>query len=327
MIDKIGQLFITGFEGETPSEDFLKFFTSEKIGGLVLFEEQCNPHSRAENTIRKLSINSEILPIVAVDQEGGRICRFKGAPAEFGDASEYGKNNNLELYSEQFSRATYYLQSLGINLLFGPVADLQLGHDNICLEGRTFGSNPARVIPFIERTIKIAHKVGLLTCVKHFPGFGAASVDPHKELSRAGYNYQTFINREALTFQAALEFGSDMVMTTHLLVPDIDSKPATISKVVVEILLRGTLAFDGLVITDDLTMLGAGRLGGYGERALRAFKAGHDLLLFGRDYRAAGEALEYFRKAYEKGQVNEERLRTSLERVSGIKSKLAVSAL
>jgi len=327
MDDKLGQLFITGFEGETPSDDFRKFFISESIGGLILFEEQCNPHNRAEGTIRKLGAESEIHPMFAVDQEGGRVCRFKGAPADYGAASDYGKTGDLNLFIEQFNRAAHYIHSLGINLILGPVADLHLDDNNTCLEGRTFGTNPARIIPFIESSIKISHKAGLLTCVKHFPGFGAAKIDPHKSLSRASYNYQTFINREALTFQAALEFDSDMVMTTHLVVPGIDANPATVSKVVVDILLRDTLNFDGIAITDDLTMLGAEVMGSVGERTLKAFNAGHDLLLFGRDYRMAHEALEYFRKAYNKGLIDEDRLKTSLERVSGIKSKLAVSAL
>ena len=327
MIDRIGQLFITGFEGETPSEDYLAFVERQNPGGVILFEENCNPHSRAEKSVQTISARNQTPPFVAVDQEGGRVCRFRGMPAEYGAASEYAEKGKIELYDEQFSRAAYYLRSNGINLLLGPVADLYLNDDNQCLKGRTFGSQSSRAIPFIERTIKIAHKAGLLTCAKHFPGLGAARSDPHEELVSADFTFQTFLNRESFTFQAAVRSGSDMIMTTHLLLPNLDKYPATISQVVVEKLLRDTLSFDGIVITDDLLMKGADRFGNYGERAFKAFHAGHDILLFGRNYRAAEEAILYFQQAYEKGLLDSDRLRTSLNRISGIKSKLAVSVV
>jgi len=327
MIDRIGQLFITGYEGETPSEDYLAFLERQNPGGIILFEENCNPHSRAESSLQKISARTNVPPFIAVDQEGGRVCRFRGVPAEYGAPSDYAEHDKIDLYAEHFSRSAYYLRSLGINLLLGPVADLNLNRDNQCLQGRTFGSQSSRVIPFIERTIKIAHKAGLLTCTKHFPGLGAAKLDPHEELVSADYTYQTFLNRESFTFQAAVRSGSDMIMTTHLLLPSLDNYPATISQVVVEKLLRETLAFDGIVITDDLLMKGADRFGNHGERAFKAFHAGHDILLFGRNYRAADEAIQYFKQAYRKGLLDSDRLRSSLNRISGIKSKLTASVV
>lgn len=326
MLERIGQLFFTGFDSSTPSKEFLEFVARENVGGVIFFEENCNPHSLAEETIRTIQ-SAVATPFIGVDQEGGRVCRFRGAPAEYGSAADYGKNKNLEIFEEHFSRAAYYLHSLGVNLLFGPVADLQLNADNKCLEGRSFGKNPARVIAFIEKAIRIANKAGLLSCLKHFPGLGAARTDPHSQTATADYDFQTFINREALTFKAGISAGADMVMTTHLILPEIDSHPATASDSVIRVLLRETLGFDGIVITDDLLMQGADNLGSYGERALKAFNAGHDLLLFGRNFGAAREALGYFKEAYRRGLIDEERLETSLDRISGIKSKLTVPVI
>ncbi len=338
MIEKLGQLFITGFDGAEPSDEFLEFITTENIGGVILFEENCNPHSLAEDNIRKIfsaapakagsGLLTEKTPLfIGVDQEGGRVCRFRGAPAEFGSPADYGSNNDIELFVEQYSRAAHYLVSMGVNLTFGPVADLWINPNNACLEGRTFGSSPARVIPFIERAVKISGKAGLISCLKHFPGFGAAQNDPHKMLAIADYSFETFVNREAITFKAGIGAGADMIMTTHLTVPPIDDLPATISYTILQNLLRDTLNFDGIAITDDLLMAGAAQFGNHGERALKAFLAGHDILLFGRDYRATKSALEHFKKAYSDGIIRDDRLETSIDRISGIKSKLTVPAI
>ena len=259
----------------------------------------------------------------AVDQEGGRVCRLKGAPAEYWSARKYGEKGDLELFEEHFIRSAYYLSSLGFNLMLAPVADLALNPDNSCLEDRMFGRSASQVIPFIEKSVKICKKAGILSCLKHFPGLGAAADDPHIEMAVADYDLQTFLNREALTFKAGIDAGTDMVMTTHMILPKIDDKPATTSNIVVKQFLRNRLGFDGIVITDDLLMNGSRRLGGYGEKSLAAFDAGHDLLLFGKNYKAAMETVMHFKKEYRRGLVDEKRLQSSLNRISGIKSKIA----
>jgi len=325
MIERIGQLFITGFEGEFPPDDFLEFYVSENIGGIILFEEQCTPNSRAEEIIRKInSVSRGRVSFFAVDQEGGRVCRLRGAPAEYLSAREYGEKGDTELFEEHFTRSAYYLNSLGINLLLAPVADLALNPQNTCLEGRTFGRSASHVIPFIEKAVKICNKVGLLSCLKHFPGLGAATNDPHIEMAVADFDLQTFLNREALTFKAGIDAGTDMVMTTHMILSQIDDNPATISNVIVEQFLRKRLEFDGIVITDDLLMKGIRQLGGYGEKSMAAFKAGHDLLLFGENYKATMEAVKYFKEEYRRGMVDDKKLQSSLNRISGIKSKIAL---
>ncbi|MCP4706645.1 MAG: hypothetical protein GY865_18760, partial [candidate division Zixibacteria bacterium] len=261
-----------------------------------------------------------------VDQEGGRVCRFRGAPAEYGPASDYGEEMDLDLFKEQFSRSAYYIHSLGVNLLFGPVADIELA-ENECLKGRTFGKKAASVIPFLESSIKICRKAGLLSCLKHFPGLGAAENDPHNKIAVADYDYQTFLNREAVTFKAGIDTSVDMVMSTHMILSRLDPRVVTESEIVIEQLLRDKLNFDGIVITDDLLMHGADGLGGYGERAVKAFNAGHDILLFGKNYHATSEAIAYFKEEYRQGKIDEAKLNASLERISGIKSKLTMPVL
>jgi beta-N-acetylhexosaminidase len=327
MIDRIGQLFITGFGGEQPSREFLDFIASENIGGVILFEESSNPHEKAERSIRKIVAASAEIPFIAVDQEGGRVCRFKGAPAEYPSAADFGRQRDFELFEEHISRSAYYIHSLGVNLLLGPVADLGLNADSKCLEGRTYGSNPARVIPFVERAVKIAKRVGLLSCLKHFPGLGAAVGDPHLETAEADYSLEVFLNRESLSFKAGIDAGADLIMSTHMLLPKIDRRPVTESETIISLVLREKLDFDGVAVTDDLLMKGTKGLGGFGERALKAFNAGHDILLFGSDFRATRQAVDHFKEAFRNGIIDDERLRISLDRISGVKSKLTASMI
>ncbi|MEE8577544.1 MAG: glycoside hydrolase family 3 N-terminal domain-containing protein, partial [candidate division Zixibacteria bacterium] len=298
MPTEFGQLFVLGFPGEQLPPDFMEFVGNRQIGGVILFEENCQGFAQTRSSIEQIvELYDRSTPIIAIDQEGGRVCRLRGAPAEFKSPADYAKANEIEHYIEDYRRAAMYMASLGINLNLTPVADLQLEENNSCLEGRCFGKEPAEAIPFIEATIEVSRNQGLLSCAKHFPGLGAATVDPHQAETTADYDLETWKNRERSTFAAAVEAGVDLIMTTHLSVPKIDFDITTSSRAIVTDLIRNDLRFEGPVISDDLLMSGAEPLGDIGERAVRAFLAGHDLLLICKDYHKAIAAYDYFAKA------------------------------
>ena len=319
-----GQLFITGFQGETPGDEFLEFLRMEQPGGVILFEENCRSYGMTRDTITKINRQyRSSTPFIAVDQEGGRVCRLRGAPVEFDSASVYGEKQDIERYREDYSRAAVYMDSLGINFNFTPVADLALEEDSICLKDRCFGSTPEEVLPFVTATIEISRKNKLLSCVKHFPGLGAARNDPHEQTAEVDYDYILWSQREALPFEAAIQAGVDLLMTTHVRTPATENVIATGSPNLVSEWIRGHLKFEGPVITDDLTMKGADALGDIGQRTVAAFNAGHDLLLFGRDFDAMRTAYEYFIAAVERGDVSMKRINQALQRVTSVKCKLA----
>lgn len=328
LLKKIGQLFIIGFADRTPSSEFLNFINEENIGGVILFKANCPTHQVVQKNIQRIKDHCcQNLPFIAVDQEGGRVCRVTGAPAEFAAAARYGSKLGLERFGEDFSRAALCLERLGINLILGPVADIHLNNKNQWLRDRCFGRSADKVIPFVEKAVEIAKSAGLLCCLKHFPGLGAAETDPHLSVATVDYDELVWEQRERLPFAAGAECGADMIMTTHLKAPAIDSQIATGSSKIVSRLIREALAFDGPIITDDLSMNGADVLGKPGERAVAAFNAGHDLLLFGQNQEEAMLAYDYFRDAVSRGEVSPERVRASLDRVVGIKFKLGKSAV
>jgi beta-N-acetylhexosaminidase len=324
---QVGQLFIMSFPGERPPAPFLSFVGEEQIGGIILFSDNCATHQMARQNIEQLkACYQSHSPFIAVDQEGGRVCRLKEAPVEFRAASAYLREG-VERFVEEYSRAAAYMEALGINLNLAPVADLYLDQNSSCLRDRCFGSSAEQVIPFIEASVRVAQENGLLSCLKHFPGLGSAMNDPHHQTSIATYDEVVWEQRDKLPFAAGVAAGADLVMTTHLLLPALDDTIVTGSSRIITGLLREGLGFDGPVITDDLTMKGAGALGNVGERTLAAFNAGHDLLLFGQNYEAAFEAYDYFTEALRRGEVNPDQVQMSLDRIAGIKFKLGRVAL
>lgn len=327
IISKIGQLFLIGFPDVEPSSTFLNFIAEEDIGGVILFKKNCPTHETTKNNIDliKSSYKQDASPFIAVDQEGGRVCRIMGAPAEYQSPTQYAVHYSVERFREDYERAAVFMESLGINLNLAPTCDIYLNNKNLCLKDRCFGHTADMVIPFVKAAVGISTRVGLLSCLKHFPGLGIAAADPHQALPTVDYDELVWQQREKRPFAAGVECGADMIMTTHLRVPKLDDKIVTGSQKIVSELLRKQLAFDGPVITDDLTMKGADCLGHIGERTVAAFKAGHDLLLFGQDIDASMEAYEYFRDALMRGEISKERVTTSLDRVAGIKFKLGKS--
>ena len=324
----LGQLFIIGFPGAEPSSAFLNFIAEENIGGVILFADNCPSHKIIKENIRKIKQVSELKhPFIAIDQEGGRVSRISGAPAEIAAAKEYGEKYGLERFEDDYARSLYFMESIGINMNLAPVCDLFINENNECLDGRCYGKTIENAIPFVCRSVELAKKYQIISCLKHFPGLGDCAIDPHKETAVGYFDRILWEQRECKVFEAGIASGADMIMTTHIKLPRIDKTIATGSTVIVQNYLRNQLGFDGPIITDDLNMKGAEELGDIGERTLAAFHAGHDLFIFGQNIDASMEAYESFHSAFIRGEITEQRLQLSLERIAGLKFKIARSVL
>ncbi len=328
LFEKLGQLFIIGFKGKEPSSEFLEFLSEEKIGGVILFEENCENYDVLKENINKIKASyRDMVPLIAVDQEGGRICRIKGMPAEYHSPSYYASGDMLEKFEEDYAHSALYMESAGISLNMAPVADIFLNKDNDCLRDRCFGNSPEEVSAFVEKSIEVSHRSGLLCCLKHFPGLGSAGSDPHLAAPVVDTDEPTWLGREIMPFMAGMKKGADFIMTTHMLMPEIDDKIVTASEIVINKLLREQLGFEGPVMTDALDMKGAEELGEPGARAVKAFCAGHDILLFGQDFEESVEAFDYFVRACNDGEIPAERIESAQQRISGIELKLDSNVL
>lgn len=317
-----------GFKGQSPSASFLDFLKEEQIGGVILFEENCTNYDTIKENVSKIKSNYRgRAPFVAIDQEGGRVSRIRGIPAEIHAASYYGSKNLIERFVEDYTHSVLYMESVGISLNLAPVADIYLNPENNCLRDRCFSDEPKLVAAFVEKSVEVARHNGLLCCLKHFPGLGAVTDDPHEAVPEADYDEATWEVREKIPFLAGIKKGAEMIMTTHMRISELDDKIVTESEKIISSLIRKQLKFEGPVITDSLVMKGAFEMGDLGERAVKAFNAGHDILLLGQDLEENMDAFDYFEEACRRGEVSESRIETALQRISGIKLKLDSNVL
>ena len=323
ILKRIGQLFVLGFSGEEPSTEFLDFVGEEQIGGVILFEDNCPTYATARESIRRI-----IRAARDSAARGDRSGRRAGQPSQRSPGRvQSGRRIRAQPQPRAFPRG---LPPLGRchDLARHSISTWRrwrtsfLNNKSNCLEGRCFGYDPAKVAEFVRASIAVAHSQGMLCCLKHFPGLGAASIDPHEATARAAYDRMLWQQRERIPFAAGIESGVDLVMSTHMIAEKLDRGIVTGSREIITNLVRDDLNFDGPVITDDLSMKGADALGDYGQRAVAAFNAGHDLLMFCHDFEATLEAFEYFAGAVRSGEISSERVNTALDRVSGVKLKL-----
>lgn len=321
---QLGQLFIVGYEGIDPSTEFLDFLAECQLGGVILFGDNCTDTDRLRKVLLTLEcrVASERPLFVAIDQEGGRVCRLSEKPAWFRSASSYAKNNDLDGFTTDYNLAAEYMVGLGVNLNLAPVADIFLNTDNSCMTDRCYGSTPESVARFVGRAVEISHRSNMLCCLKHFPGLGAAAIDPHQAVSTADYDRAVWAERERIPFAAGIAAGADMIMTTHLKLPAIDNVIATGSQVIIDDMLRKDLGFDGVVITDELAMLGAEVMGDIGARTIAALQAGHDIVLFGPNQGNARAAYDAVVQAVDSGQLSQETIARALGRVAKAKEDL-----
>lgn len=317
---QIRALFITAYSGNEPNDEFCDYVSQMSPGGIILFEENCVDHKKLKDSIEKLNSLTKTNLLFAIDQEGGRICRLRGEPAEFKSPKSFVEKaqndieSALEDYSARLCASLKYMRDLGINFLLGPVCDTQPVYANSSLIGRTFGSNVDVISKFVSTTVASARKYDFYTCLKHAPGLGTASGDPHTTLAKSTLNQDSYTNTELIPFQAGVSAGADAIMTSHFIVSEIDSEPITFSQKIISSLIRPTLSQTLPIITDDLDMGALDAICTFEERVVRAFSAGHDLLLT-RCVSSARRGIEALESALATGEINPERIEAALGRV------------
>jgi beta-glucosidase-like glycosyl hydrolase/CubicO group peptidase (beta-lactamase class C family) len=320
--EKVGQLlmpWLLGNYAAFASEEYdtlAVWVDSLGVGGLVI---STGPPLEVATKLNALQTRSKLPLLVAADLEWGTGMRLVGGTAFPPPMAVAATGRALDAY--ELGRVTAQeARAVGIHLTFSPVADLNNNPRNPIINTRAFGEDPGAAAELIAAYIRGAAEHGLYTTAKHFPGHGDTDVDSHIELPVVRACWGRLDSLELVPFRAAVEAGVTAVMTAHVAVPCVtrDSAPATLSPAVMAGILRDSLHFDGLVVTDALEMAAVVRQYGPGESAVRAFLAGSDLLLVPADLRAARDAMV---TAVENGRISTERLDRSVRRVLGLKRR------
>ncbi len=304
--EKIGQLFIAPVypkdenalkeKQPVPNRDYIdRLITKYHIGGVLLkFYWDLEEEKEAIEHFQSLS---KTPLFICQDVERGLSQRVRDiGPAAKTDGYEIGRQCRLA----------------GVNFALAPVADVDSNPENPVIGKRSFGSDADEVATVVSRVVCEIQSCGVIATAKHFPGHGDTSEDSHAVLPILKHNRERINSVELKPFKAAIEGGVMAVMTGHLAVLAFDDKPASLSRHVVEELLRKDLGFEGLVITDDLLM-GAVRSD---EAALEAFKAGNDLILSAPDI---PRAIEQIKAVILSGEIAEEELDERVERIQKAK--------
>ncbi len=193
---------------------------------------------------------------------------------------------------------------------------------NPVIGDRSFGNNADIVSQLGIETMKGIQSENVIAVVKHFPGHGDTATDSHLELPKVNKTLQELEQLELIPFQQAIQEGADVVMIAHILLPEIDAtNPSSMSEVIISDILRSQLGYDGVVITDDMTMQAITDHYDIGVAAVQSVKAGSDIIMVAHDYNKATAVFDAIRAAVEKGEISEERINDSVIRIIQLKEK------
>ena len=281
--EMLGQLLLVGVPGPELDRETAARFRALKPGGYILFARNMAEPEKLRQLIDDLRDLSAVEPIITLDQEGGRVSRLRTIGSEPPSAQDFRDKGDIALITRHGELTGRLLRLYGFNLNLCPVLDVSFDDDaDNSLKGRCYGRTPAEVVSNAGAFNTAMRNEGVLSCAKHFPGYSAASVDPHHALPVIERTLEELEATEFLPFRALLP-ESDSVMVGHAWLPCFDpgrpNWPSSLSANVVNGQLRDSMGFDGLVMTDDLDM-GAVLDGmDFDETIRSAILAGNDLAM------------------------------------------------
>ncbi len=337
---KIGQMLMVGFRGmEVDDTHFIvQDIQQRNLGGIILFdydviraEPKRNIESPAQvkTLIAQLQQKAATPLLVAVDQEGGIIARLKERYGFHSTRShmDLGTEDDLHLTLTETTALATTLAEAGFNLNMAPVVDLCSNPDNpvIAAYERCFSAEPQKVTEHALSYIDAHHQRGVLTTLKHFPGHGSSQDDSHLGLTDVTNSWSEL---ELLPYQNIIAAGkADLVMTAHVFNAHLDPEyPATLSRAVIDGILRQRLGFDGVVISDDMQMGAIVDHYGFETAIALAITAGVDILVFGNNLRydenIVPRAIATIKKLVHAGTLSEARIEQAYRRIMQLKSRL-----
>ena len=338
--EKVGQLFVIrpealcgelsaaelnetyGHGAVSVTSDMRDRYAQYPCGGFALFAKNIENPDQLLAFTEEMHALGNVRPVLCIDEEGGRVARLGNHEAfdvpRVLPMGTIRKTGNPEKAYEAGRRIGEYLRIYGLDVDFAPVADVNTNPRNPVIGDRAFGSEPETASAFVIRYLDGLHDAGIAGCLKHFPGHGDTATDTHTGYAETQKTWEELDACEMIPFRAGIGAGAEMVMTAHIAAPKVTGGelPSTLSYTVLTEKLRGELGFEGVIITDALSMGAVTEQFSSGEASVRAFLAGADILLMPYDY---PEAFEAVLAAVERGEITQERLDASVLRILRMK--------
>ncbi|HSW62745.1 MAG TPA: glycoside hydrolase family 3 N-terminal domain-containing protein [Dissulfurispiraceae bacterium] len=319
---RLYQLIISRIDGEKLTEaayvQAQLELVQKGIGGFIIFG---GPRDIITNAIHDLQTAAEVPLFIASDIERGVAQQIQGGtpfPSQMAVAAaiDMQRHEDRYLLSDALNALAAEAADIGINMPLLPVLDVNRDPDNPIICTRAFSDDPAAVAALGSHYIRTLQSCGMLTCAKHFPGHGDTSADSHIELPVILKSRSEIIGCDISPYDEAIKAGVKSIMIGHLLVPELDDRPASISRKIVTDLLRTELGFDGLIMTDALNMHA---LAGIEQLPVACMQAGVDILLHPIDADAAVADLE---TAIGQGELKPSIIDIAVERILRTKNDL-----
>ena len=334
---KIGQMIMIGINDRKAvldSDVLLQEIKDNKAGGIILFEKNIaatNSRNALKEMIQNFQKNASIPLLVTIDEEGGKVHRLK---EKYGfvampSATYLGKLNNVDSTTFYNNRLAAELKDLGINFNYAPSVDMAINPENVVIvkNERSFSWRPEIVSKHAVLCIKAHHQNGVKTILKHFPGHGSSTADSHLGIVDVS---ETWDFQELFPYYSVLRSGQcDAIMTAHIINKNWDNSmlPATLSKKVIDGMLRGLLGYKGVVFSDDMQMKAISKEYGLDNALALAINAGVDVVMFGNNVSlkdqpvSATEIHTKIKNLVKAGKISAARINESYTRIMEMKSK------
>jgi beta-N-acetylhexosaminidase len=324
--EKIGQMIGGRYNAPFVNRDsadlksLTELVTRQKVGGLVIFAGEVYETAELNNYLQSLV---KVPLLIAADFENGAAMRINGATL-FPPFMALGAAGSEDLAYREGRITAIEGRSMGIHVNYAPVVDVNINPDNPIISTRSAGEDPERVSRLAAAFIRGSQENGMPATAKHFPGHGDTATDSHSALPTVGGDRERLDRVELYPFVQAIKAGVEVIMTAHLYVPALDPTPglpATLSPVILTDLLRKQMGFRGLIVTDAMGMGGITGAFPPGEAALKAVRAGVDMVLLPPDPPGAIETLV---GAVSSGLIPESRIDESVRRILSLKARLGL---
>lgn len=333
---KIGQMIMVGINARTAinaGDTLLKEVGKGKMGGIIIFEKNINPINAKENLkklIADIQLSAKIPLMVSIDEEGGKVHRLKEKYGfvKMPSAAYLGNLGHTDSTSFYTNILAAQLADLGITLNFAPDVDLASNPNNpvIAKVGRSYSANPEIVSQHAKASIDAHHTHGVKTILKHFPGHGSSTTDSHLGITDVTNQWKFM---EIIPYYNLIKANTcDAIMTAHIINCHLDTAclPATLSKTIVNDMLRNMLGYEGVVFSDDMQMFAISKNYGIDNAIKLSINAGVDVLLFGnqvnpQDKISASEVHAKIKKLVKAGEISIDRINESYQRIIRLKAK------
>ena len=328
--EKVWQLFfvtpesLTGVQAATLAGEATKTALEEMpVGGIVYFSKNIESIEQTRNLLDNTQSYVKIPLFLGVDEEGGSVSRVASNPnmglAPIASMAEFGAQGDAAALYSAITQTAAGLAELGFNLNFAPVADVAESK-NAVIGDRSFGTDPALCASMVSIAVGAMEDSGVVSCLKHFPGYGSASADDHNGPAEVTKTLDELEACDLLPFAAGIEKGVPFIMVSHLSVPAITggSTPCDLSYLAITETLRNKMGYENVIITDAQDMDSITGQYSAAEAAVKALSAGADMILMPDDLQAACQGVM---DALKNGELSEQRIEESVLRVLRVKAQ------